>query len=489
MDKFLTKNLRRFEKLILNLMRNGFGTCFFLLLSIFACQKENFKADGDISMQFSMDTVSFDTIFSNIRTVTKRLMVFNPYNESIKFHSIRLAMSELSPFVLNIDGETGKAFENITIRPKDSLYVFIQSFYPERGLDVPLYVKDSILFDVNQTVQDVKVIAYSQDVHVLNNVVIKTQTWSGIKPYLIMGTLTVDSLELLTINEGVVVYMHRGANILVKGEIAATGTFDKPVIFQGERLDKDYRDIPGQWGGIYINSGNTSHKFIWSIIRNGTTGIQIGNAQQISELTPELELKNTIIQNMTYGCLLAYHAKIDAGNCLIANAKSNTCYLSGGGQYQFNHTTIANYYSIYDTRDFYKPTLYLSNFETDVAGTPKMFDLTNTFFRNSIIYGTSVNELELSSKQDKVFDATFDFCLVRGTSQAAYSPNFANVIWNKDPKFKDYESLNFALDTLSNAKDKGDLTWSGFFPTDLKNHSRLADGKPDIGAYERIETK
>lgn len=468
-------------------MRVSYIICFLCFVFVFSCQKENFRTDDEIVVHFSADTVSFDTLFTNIRSITKRLMVYNPYKESVKISSIRLARNENSPFILNVNGLSGKQIGDIIIRPEDSLYVFIQSYLPENGIDAPLLIKDSIVFEMNQTAQNVKVIAYAQDVHVFNNASIKTQAWSGMKPYLIMGTLTVDSLETLTVTEGVVVYMHRGANILVNGQMNVTGTFDKPVTFSSDRLEEDYKDVPGQWGGIYIQPGNTSHKFIWSVIKNGTTGLQIGSPERLNDLMPSLELKNTIIQSMAYGCLLAYHAKIDAGNCLIANAKTYTCYLSAGGQYQFYHTTFANYYSVYDSRDFYNPTLYLSNYENDNTGVLKVFDLTSTFFRNSIIYGTSANEVELKSKQDKTFDILFENCLIRkAQDNSAY---FKSITWNKDPKFKDYEKLNFELDTLSNAKDIADPSWAGYFPRDLKNRPRLSDGKPDLGAYERIESK
>lgn len=468
-------------------MRRNFIISFLFIVIVCSCQKENFRADGETVVRFSLDTVSFDTLFTNTRSITKRLMVYNPYKESIRINTIQLASNENSPFILNINGVSGRRIEDITIRPKDSLYIFIQSYHPENGFELPLLIKDSIIFSMDQSVQDVKVIAYSQDVYFLNNAVIKTQTWSGVKPYLITGTLTVDTLETLTITEGVVIYMHKGANILVKGQINASGSFEKPITILGDRLEDDYKDVPGQWGGIYIRPGNTNHKFIWSVIKNGTTGIQIGESKRLNDLSPSLELKNTIIQSMAYGCLLAYHAKIDAANCLIANAKTYTCYLSAGGQYQFYHTTFANYYSVYDSRDFYNPTLYLSNYESDLTETPKVFDLTNTFFRNSIVYGTSTTEVELKSKPDKAFDVLFENCLIRNPQDN--SPYFTNITWNKDPKFKDYDKLNFELDTLSNAKDIGDPIWSDYFPWDLKNRSRLSDGKPDLGAYERIESK
>jgi hypothetical protein len=366
------------------------------------------------------------------------------------------------------------------------LYVFIQSFHPENNQDLPLLIMDSILFDINQNVQDVKITAYPQDAYVFSDSVIKTQIWSGVKPYHIFGTLTIDTLEQLTINPGVIIYLHRGANIQVKGQLWSEGTFELPVTFQGDRLDKDYRDIPGQWGGIYINPGNNVHRLAWTIIRNGTTGLQIGNPNNLTP-QPSIELKNVIIQNMTYACLLAYHAKIDAGNCLFANAKKYTCYLAAGGQYQFYHTTIANYYSIYDYREFNTPSLYISNYTLDSRNAPVVLNLSNTFFRNAIIYGSSNNEILFEPKADKEFDLSFDHCLIKGDSADTGESFFTTCIWNEDPAFIDYEQLNFALDTLSSAKDKGAVAWGEFYPLDLMNTSRLSDEFPDLGAYERLE--
>ncbi|HCC31163.1 MAG TPA: hypothetical protein DEQ03_14125, partial [Marinilabiliales bacterium] len=67
--------------------------------------------------------------------------------------------------------------------------------------------------------------------------------------------------------------------------------------------------------------------------------------------------------------------------------------------------------------------------------------------------------------------------------------SFKSIIHHKDslPKFMDTYESDFRLDTLSAAKDKGSLYYSNYFPTDLEGNSRLKDGKPDLGAYERIE--
>ena len=51
------------------------------------------------------------------------------------------------------------------------------------------------------------------------------------------------------------------------------------------------------------------------------------------------------------------------------------------------------------------------------------------------------------------------------------------------------DRYNYALDTLSAAKDIGDLDIAKLFPMDILNKDRLSDAGPDLGAYERIEKK
>jgi hypothetical protein len=152
-------------------------------------------------------------------------MVYNPYKQSVNISRIRLARGEQSSFIINVNGSNDTEFNNVSIAPKDSLYVFIQMFLNSAGQDLPLFVKDSILFDTNGGQQNVKLISYAQDVHVFKDSVIQSQTWSGPKPYLIIGYVEVDTLQTLNIEPGVVIYFKRDANLFASGKIIANGNF------------------------------------------------------------------------------------------------------------------------------------------------------------------------------------------------------------------------------------------------------------------------
>lgn len=460
-------------------------------LLVLSCHKEQFYTSNDASLKFSADTISFDTVFTTIGTATQRLMVHNTYNKILKISDIKLAGGSSSPFKLNVDGVQGTDISNVEIEPNDSIYIFVQVLVNPTGQNLPLFIKDSIVFTTNQNSQNVKLIAYGQDVHLIKNEILKTQTWQADKPYLIYGDVTVDTLETLTLSPGTVIYMHKLANLIVKGTLVAESDLTTPVTIQGDRLDQDFKNIPGQWGGVYLRPGSKNNKLNYVIIKNGTTGIQLGDYYDSS--TPDLDISNSIIKSMSYNSLLAVGARIKAVNCVIADAALYSCCLVGG-DYEFYHCTLANYYGDGDvwgnvSRQFSSATLSISNYFMDTTAQVTI-PLAKANFYNSIIYGDYDDEIQLSQKDGVSFNYKFSHCLLKSellTRKA--SASLDTVILNKSPEFKMKYANYLELDTLSAAKDTGALWIGRMYPLDLKKTDRTADGHPDLGAYERIEKK
>src|SRR5690606_17318978 len=100
----------------------------------------------------------------------------------------------------------------------------------------------------------------------------------------------------------------------------------------------------------------------------------------------------------------------------------------------------------------------------------------------------------LGNNNENVFNYIFDHCILQvpDTFNTSNKDHYRNV-WKGmvyDPKFIDpYEDYNYALDTLSAAKDIGKADFAKMFPYDILNKDRLYDQCPDLGAYERIEKK
>jgi len=463
----------------------AFAFSLLILTAIASCNKQQYYEGSNASLKFSADTVSFDTIFTSIGSATQRLMVYNPYDKILKISGIQLAGGNNSPFKLNIDGRVANSLSDVEVYPKDSLYIFIQIFVNPTGNALPLFIRDSIIFTTNGSVQNIKLVAYGQDVHLLKKQTLKTQTWEADKPYLLYDTIMVDTLETLTIAKGATIYLHKQSSLQIKGTLIANGDLTTPITFQGDRLEHDYNDIPGQWSGIYFLPGSTANHLDWVIIKNGTTGIQLGKYK--STFTCDLEISNSIIQNMSYYSLLAIGAKLKAVNCVFADAAAYACGLMGGN-YEFYHSTLANYYGRYASRNFSSGTLNISNYYMDTTAIVNT-DLMKANFYNSIIYGSNTDEILIGNKGSGILQYLFDHCLVKSEAynNSKYVQFFTNTRWNKDPEFKFKPKMYLELDTLSAAKDFGDSLIGRLYPLDLKKIDRTLDKGPDLGAYERVE--
>ncbi len=459
---------------------------YYLLFTviIFSCQEEKFFSSDNAELKFSTDTIMFDTIFTNIGSSTQFFTVHNPYNKSIKISSISLAGSNNSTYRLNIDGYIGNKLDNIELQAKDSLYIFVELTIDPNNTDLPLVVKDSIFFLTNGNKQYVNLIAWGQDVHLINEKIVQTQTWENDKPYLIYNSMMVDTNSILTIKSGARLYFHNKSRLYVAGTLIANGTIDERIIFSGDRIEEQYSDIPGQWDGIWFMSGSKDNIIKYAEIKNAIIGIQVDTIANIAK--PTLDLTNTKIENMTSMGIYAQGSTIKAHNCVISNCGQYAIALTLGGDYEFIHCTIANYWN-YSTRN--TSSLLLNNYYTDINNNIQLRALNNAYFGNCIIYGNKENEIVLDNNTNIDFNFKFDHCLVKidPQTQTTNSEHFEEIIKNITPNFISKFDYNFQLDTLSVAKDIGKFEIGELFPFDINGNSRILDNGPDLGAFERIE--
>ena len=129
----------------------------------------------DHRLAFSTDTMVFDTVFTTIGSSTRNFRVYNPNRQSIEISSVRLAGGANSPFRMNVDGEPTNHAQNLTVAPGDSLFVFVEVTIDPNNQNSPLRTMDSIVFETNGNLQDVKLVAWGQDVHLYDSLIVKTQ--------------------------------------------------------------------------------------------------------------------------------------------------------------------------------------------------------------------------------------------------------------------------------------------------------------------------
>lgn len=488
--------------------------CIIVIAS--SCKKDDDFLSEPVSLAFSTDTIMFDTVFTTIGSTTAWLKVYNLERKPVKIDRIFLAGGQQSQFRVNIDGKPATSVTNYEIAAGDSIYIFVEVTVDPNNSNNPMIISDSIVFVNKNNIQDVKLVAWGQDAHFIvpnrkvgnipyNIVAGKNETvvWTNDKPYVIYGYAVVDSTGLLRIDKGTRVHFHNNSGLWVYkgGSIKVDGTLDEPVIFQGDRLDPYYRDLPGQWDRIWLNEGSVDNEFNYAIIKNGFIGIQAEILDQ--PMGNKLILNNTIIENMSGRALFTRAYTVEATNCLFANTGDITVYLSTGGSYDFRHTTIANYWRYGGARQV--PALVVANFEENIsAGTVYIGDLVKAYFGNSIIYGSNKEEFVAIDKYGGAFNYMLDHCLIKTTTNTSQHPaHFNNCITRNqdlptyDPAeriFKDYNNFDFRPDSLSVVVDYGSMQILNEAPVvpnniilyDLKGDNRTEDLGPDLGAYEFI---
>ncbi|MFC2090193.1 hypothetical protein ACFLT1_05405 [Bacteroidota bacterium] len=461
---------------------------------LYHCSQERiYVQEGDAKLEFSLDTVYFDTVFTTVGTITKSFRVYNPYNRFIQIASVSLAGGNSSVFRINVDGVPGLAFENFEIAPKDSMYVFVEATLDPNSSNDILRIQDSIVFSVNGNFQDIDLVAWGQDVHMLRDSLLDySTTWTADKPYLIVDAILIDTLQTLRVEEGVQIHMHRDAAILVKGTLEIMGSLDNPVVVQGDRLEREYQDdpgYPGQWLTIYFAPGSQNNIINHARIMNGTIGLWADSV--VSYDAPVMTISNTEINRMSYDGILGRGTTIDAYNTIIGESGNSCVELLYEGSYKFNHCTFANYWQTWQSNRK-TPALFIANYfayENDLGETiVESRDIVKAEFTNSIIYGSRENELIISKSEDGILNYLFESCLVK-MDQEDYDytsdPYFIDIIANKDPKF-DSLRVSYELDSLSPAINAGKLELAIDHPFDKKEANRLADDAPDLGALERI---
>jgi hypothetical protein len=456
---------------------------FFFLLSIiiFSCKKESFITSPQAALYTSADTLFYDTVFTSAGSITQSFKIFNANNQKLRLSQVKLSGGASSAFKMNVDGTSATEVDGVEINANDSIYVFVQvNINPSAG-NLPFIYRDSILISYNGNQKFVQLQAYGQNAVFLNSIKITGNvSFNNTLPYVILGGILIDSNATLTIPAGTRIFLHANAPFLVDGTLIANGTKQDSIVFNGDRLDPDYRDLPASWPGIFFNSSSKDNYLKHVIIKNAYQGII---AQEVSvNANPKLTMSQCIIDNIYDAGILGIHTNIYADNCLISNCGSNI-ELGLGGDYRFIHCTVASYNNLFITHK--TPVLQVSN--AAMQGGATITKSLTAFFQNCIFWGDGGNvddEIILDKQGTDAFSAIFAHVLYKAKNDVANGGFDSFSIKNIDPAFDSidvaHQYYNFHLQAGSPAVNTGVAT---SFLFDLDDKSR--DVMPDLGCYER----
>ena len=453
---------------------------FFVIIS--SCKKESFITSTDALLRTSVDTLHYDTVFTSAGSITQSFKIFNPNNQKLKLSNVQLMGGSTSFFKINVDGVSGTSFNDVEINANDSVYVFALVTINPNAANLPFIVKDSIRINYNGNVKFVQLDAFGQNANFLRNRRVTTDsTWNNILPFVILGSLTIDSAKTLTIRKGTKIYCNANAPIIVNGTLKAIGEkFDSTRIkFAGDRLDEPYKNFPGSWPGIYFNRSSKDNVLQYCILRNAYQGVIVQSPAANSN--PKLLMQECILDNIFDVAIGGNNTTIDVRNTLISNCGYNM-FITAGGTYNINHCTLVSYGNNYLQHK--NPVLTISN----IAGANTTNSL-NCSIKNSIIYGDGGivdDEISITKQGTTTFITTFDNVLYKLKNADPATANFTgNKLRNILPDFDSVNTssrfFNFRLRPTSQAINKGNNTGLLF---DLDGNNRNV-GLSDLGCYEK----
>lgn len=445
------------------------------MLAFTACRKnDDITTSTDVQLSFSSDTVLFDTVFTAVGSINKRIKVYNNDSKAINITNIRLGEGLSSFFSLIINGVVTNEKSNVQVGGKDSISIYVKATINSNTQNKPFIVEDSIVFNTNGNRQAIKLIAYGQNARFINGGTITSNTvWDARLPYIINRSITVAEGVSLDISAGTKVYFHGSSVMNIRGTLNVNGAINSAVVFSSDRLENFYENEAGQWLGIRLFASSVNNKVNYAIIKNAVVGITSDSVGQ--DGNAKLLLANSMIKNMTIAGFVGYSSSLTGFNNLFYNSGQYLIYGVGGGIYNLKQNTFAGYNTEFPRRT---SALYFSDL-SNTSFSDLSLDLTN-----NIIWGSLPEELQIEKKTTASITSNIKYNVIKTSLQTYDKSNLLGL----DPKFVDATTGNFRIQPGSPVLKKGmDLRSDTFYNTYLKQDIDFMQRTfpSTVGCYER----
>lgn len=451
-----------------------------------SCIEDGFTTSPSDQPEFSVDTLDMGVVFTAQGTPTYSFTVRNRHGKMLNISSISLRDGGKGVFRLNVDGQSGRTFDNVEIRPNDSIYVFVEATVPEVGTPLLNEVLDCLDFTTNGVTRTVVLRAEGRDVTRLRGLVVENGEEHHLTaeyPYQIFDSIVVRPGATLVLDPGATLHFHDKAFLRVEGRLLSEGTAGSPVNLTGDRTDNVVGSIPfdlmaSQWHGVRFTDESRGSELSHTVIRNTVAGVTVDS---ITEGTA-LKMVNCRLRNSAGYAFESRHSRVEAYGCEFADASLGVVSLTGG-ELAFNHCTFANYYLFTALRGPAVQLWHIDGESDDESGLPYM----KADFSNCIIYGNGTDMSHGDLMGAGVFIVN---TLLK--SEGTDDDNFIRCIWDKDPLYytvrEDYV-FDYRLRDESPAAQAGD-------PSLMRPDSavdfygvRRDPAAPSLGAYQYVPTE
>lgn len=468
----------------------------------YSCDEEEvISRNPNDQLGFSIDTLRFDTVFTERGSATRWFKVYNPNDETLIIDQVSIASGD-SRFRFNVDGFQGPVVSELEIAPNDSTYVFMEVLIdPDEPLSSsPFVIEDQIVFERLGSEQYVSLEAWGQNANYIPSVNQKnsisliscnnqTITFDDTRPYVFFGAVVLDSCAL-EIAAGTQIYMHGGFGVTEdfvfngglfvigsQGRLTCNGSVDDPIVWQSDRIEDAFATQAGQWSGIRFSKNSKGNSINHTIIKHPIFGIELDSAAELSMNASQ------ILHTSIYG-VLGIEALLDATNCIIGDTDGSALRIVQGGTYHLDHCTL-------DARGTEGQALNFTNYRCiDLGNNCDVVQGGDLLLqvRNSILNASSNDAVVLDELEDVQMDYRIYSSLLKYDEIIEFFPDFEShldqcrKLDRIDLLFKDIAEGDYELDSLSVARDYCQPIGVEF---DILN--QLRDASPDAGAYERLD--
>ena len=414
--------------------------CVLGVFGFSACDDiDDFSTSSSHLLTFSTDTVRIDTVFSTVPSSTRSFWVHNRSGKGLRCTNVRLEGGNQSGYRVNVDGvylspEQGYKANDVEVRDKDSIRVFVELTSNVTFTDKPKELNDNLVFTLESGRQQKVVLnAWSWDADFVRNKTIDSDyTISAGKPLVVYGPLTVEEGVTLTIAPGATLYFHDGAGIDVKGRLVCKGTADQPVTLRGDRLDHMFEYLPydrmsGLWNGIHFLEKSYDNVMEFTDLHSAFHGVRV-DSSDVARQT--LAIANSTIHNCQGHALYVENSKVTVENSQLTNALNN-CLGVDGGDVQVNNCTLAQFYP------------FDSNRASALNFSALKRPLQQFVCRNTLITGYSADEMMggkpvkdatgEDAAEPNAFNYKFENCVIRTpeVTDEKELPHFVNVVFEE----------------------------------------------------------
>lgn len=464
-------------------------TSFFVLFLFFSCKKNESLSGTIENLTFTVDTIFFDTLFTEIPNITKAFKVYNNSNEDVLIERLFLKNNS-NVFSLNINGTIlNSEIKNIKIKAQDSIWCFAKVNFNANNEINPFIIEDELILQYGNNQNKLKLLAWGQNANYYRGLgedrifnITENTIWNSDLPYIIIGICKVTNQSILSIKKNTKVYFYNNSAITIDegSSLKILGEKEHPVTFKPTRTEDFMSEISGQWRGVFLNKNSINNEINYLQLYNAQIGIKADSSLNLDQ--NHLIIRNSIIQNCSQYGIWSNNSSFIAYNLLIYNCEINALRITNGGKFNLYHSTLASY----------KNSLGINSSALSISGlgfkdeSEVYNNIINSGVYNSIIAGTVLPQIIIVGNENVNYQINFSYVLAPSNIDLLPGMSVNNLITNNNPLFKNTKNYNLQENSPAILKGNKTLVTNNLIELqyDLNGVDRLSAIQPDLGCFQ-----